>query len=393
MKILQVTSFFKPMWESGGVARVAYEISRHLKDRGHDITVYTTNRSVYPRDIETNKPVDVEGMEVYYFENLRKYFPWKTLPVIPYFLPFVARKQIKEFDIIHVHEHRTLLAVIVHHYAVKHNIPYVLQSHGSVLPFFAKQRFKKLSDSIWGYRILKDASKVIALTDTEAKQYKKMGVDEDKIEIIPNGVSLSEFEKLPEKGEFRKRYSIKNNEKVVLYLGRMHKIKGIDLLVEAFAELAKEMDDIKLVMVGPDGGILSSLKKKIENQKIGERVLFTGPLYDNDKLQAYVDADVYVLPSVYEIFGITALESCACGTPVVVTDQCGISEFLNNTGCVVEYDKEQIRNAIIEIFNNKKLYKKYSINGKKLARDKLNNKKIVKDIEKIYFNIPQDQSI
>ena len=107
MKILQVTPFFKPMWESGGVARVAYEISKNLLDNGNDVTVYTTNRSMTPQDVETNKLSMVDGLKVYYFENLRKFIPWTTIPIIPYYLPFMAKKQIKNFDIIHIHEHRS----------------------------------------------------------------------------------------------------------------------------------------------------------------------------------------------------------------------------------------------------------------------------------------------
>ena len=65
MNILQVTPFFKPVWESGGVARVAYDISRNLHENGHAVTVYTTNRSIYPSDLPTNRPTDVDGMNVY----------------------------------------------------------------------------------------------------------------------------------------------------------------------------------------------------------------------------------------------------------------------------------------------------------------------------------------
>ena len=71
MKVLQVTPFFKPSWESGGVARAAYEISRRLQAAGHDVTVYTTNRSTYPTGLPTNRPLDVEGMKVYEVANER----------------------------------------------------------------------------------------------------------------------------------------------------------------------------------------------------------------------------------------------------------------------------------------------------------------------------------
>ncbi len=94
------------------MARAAYEISKRLQRAGHDVTVYTTNRSTYPTGLPTNRPLNVEGgMKVYYFENLRKYFPGTAAPpIVPYYLPFVARRDLQNYDIIHIHEHRTLLA-------------------------------------------------------------------------------------------------------------------------------------------------------------------------------------------------------------------------------------------------------------------------------------------
>jgi glycosyltransferase involved in cell wall biosynthesis len=369
------------------MARSAFEISNHLVERGHEVTVYTTNQSLYKTNLETNKPVYLEGMKVYYFENLRKYFTKKNFlpPPIPYYLPFIARREVKQFDIIHIHGHRTILAVIVHHYAKKYGIPYVLQARGSVLPFFQKQKLKKIFDLLFGYRILKDASKVLALTKTEVEQYKKMGMDENKNEIIPNGIDLSEYDNLPKREEFRKKYSISDDEKIILYLGRIHKIKGIDLLVEAFSDSIKELDEVRLVIVGPDDGFLSTLKRQIEDLKIGDKILFTGPLYGRDKLRAYIDADVYVLPSVYEAFPNTVLEACACGRAVVVTDRCGIADVVDGVvGRVVEYDKNQLRDAIFEILNDDELRIRFEEETKKLVREYFSWADIVKKVEEVY---------
>jgi len=385
MKILQVTQSFKPMWQFGGVVRVSYEISKHLVDKGHDVTVYTTNRS-FSKNIVANKPVDVEGIQTYYFENLGNYVPWKFFTAMPCYLPFIARKQIKEFDIVHIHEHRTFLAVIVHHYAKKYGIPYVLQAHGSVLPFFAKQKFKKSFDSIWGYNLLKDASKVIALNMAEVEQYGRMGLDKEKIEVVPNGIDLSKYTNLPKKGEFRKKYSIEDNEKIVLFLGRIHKIKGLDLLVNAFADLTKKMDNVRLAIVGYDGGFLPVLKKQIDDLNINDRILFTGPLYGADKLNAYVDADVYVLSSVYETFPNTVLESLVCGTPVVLTDRCGIADVVDKVAHVVEYDKNQLQDVLFRILIDEKTKNRFSESGKKLVKEEFNWDKIVKKVERIYEN-------
>ena len=383
MKILQVTPAFVPS-KFGGIKAVSYNLSRILVKRGHEVTVYTTDADIgYSRLKSVHSIRNKEGIDVRYFRNLSNLLSWKHHLFLPIGMVFAIRKNITNFDIIHLHDYRSFLCVITHHYAKKHRIPYVLQAHGSVLPLFQKQRLKKIFDLFLGYKILRDASKVIALTKTEAEQYKKM--DEDKIEIVPNGIDLSEYEDLPKRGVFRKKYEIRNNERIVLYLGRIHKIKGINLLVVVFSDLVKEVDNVKLVIVGPDDGFLSTLKRQIEDLKIADKILFTGPLFENDKIKVYVDADVFVLPSVYETFPITVLEACACGTPVIVTDRCGIADFVDGrAGYVVEYDKDQLRNAITKVLSDDGLKRRFGEGGKKLVREKFGWDKVVREVEEVY---------
>ena len=383
MKILQMIPAFHPAMAYGGTVAVSYQLSRELVRRGHEITVYTSD-ALDKNHRQKDKFVEMEGIQVYYFKNLSNRLAWRRMVFNPSMF-HQLRKEIKNFDIIHLHGFRSFQNILVHYYAKKYSIPYVLQAHGSVLPFFAKQRLKRVYDQVWGNNILKDASKVIALTKTEAEQYKMMGVDEAKIEIIPNGIDLSKYDDLPEMGNFRGNYSITDDEKVILYLGRIHKIKGVDLLVEAFADLVKELDGVKLVIAGPDDGFLPTLKAQIENLNIDNRVVFTGPLYGNDKLEAYVDADVYVLPSVYEIFGVTPLEACACGTPVIVTDRCGIADIIDgNVGRVVEYNKDQLRNAVFEMLEDDELRDRFGEEGMRFVRAEFGWGEIVKNVEELY---------
>lgn len=378
-----ITTFY-PAWASGGQARVAYEICKRLAEE-HEVTVFTTD--VYDKNNRIkykNNPTIIDKIEVYRFKNISNRFAWKRFHT-PISLISASRKEIKNFDVVHIHGTRSILHIPIYYYIKKYNIPYILQAHGSVLPIFQKQRLKKIFDLFFGYKILKDVSKVIALTKTEAEQYKKIGVAENKIEIVPNGIDLSEYDNLPEKGEFRRKYKIEDKEKIILYLGRIHRIKGIDLLVKAFAGLIKELDDVRLIIAGPDDGFSSTLKRQIGDLKIGDKILFTGPLYERDKLKAYVDADVYVLPSVYEIFGITVLEACACGTPVIVTDRCGIADVVDGkVGYVVEYDKDQLRDALLKILSDGGLRIRFGEEGRKLARDEFGWDKIVKKIEELY---------
>lgn len=389
MRVLHVTNTFYPAWAYGGIARVAYELCKKLVERGHDVTVFTTDAYNKSNRIkrESNKPVIIDGMKVYRFRNISNWLAWKRYPT-PLSLVPTAKQTVKECDIIHIHVFRSSLSIPIYHYAKKYGVPYVLQAHGSLVKEIQRRRSRKVFDLFFGYRILKDASKVIASTKTEAEQYKKMGVDEGKIEIVPNGIDLSEYGNLPEKGKFRRKYSIGDDEKMILYLGRIHKIKGIDLLVEAFSGLIKELDDVRLVIVGPDDGFLSTLKKQIEDLKIGDKILLTGLIPEKDKSGAYVDADVYVLPSVYETFPITVLETCACGTPVIVTDRCGIANIVNNNvGYVVEHNKDQLQDAIFKILTNVELRRYFGEGGKKLVREKFSWDIVVEQLEKIYGDI------
>lgn len=387
MKILQISNFFKPFWETGGVTKVNYEISKNLVRRGHNVTVYTTDGYTPNFEIQTNRPVDVDGIEVYYFKNLFKNIIKKVNLTAPYYLPFVLRKEIRNFDVIHIHEHRSLLAVCAHHYAKKHGVPYILQSHGSVLPHFQKQGLKKLFDFLFGYKILQDASKLIALTDNEVKQYIQMGIDESKICIIPNGIDIKEYENLPEKGKFRNKYSIKGDEKIILFLGRINKIKGIDLLIDGFSQLKSELNNVKLVIVGPKNDYFSKLNEKVKDLNLTDFVLFTGPLYGLDKLEAYVDSDVYVLPSRYETFPNTVFEACLCQTPVIITDRCGISGLIDNKlGYVVEFDETKLKDSILKILNNEKLKLFFGQNGKNTVQKKYCWDDIVISFENLYYS-------
>lgn len=394
MKILQLIPAFYPAFGYGGTVRVAYELSKGLVQRGHDLTVYTTDTYDKSHRIkqENRKPVIIDGIRVYRFRNISNWLAWKRYPIPPSLI-LTTKRKIKDFDVIHMHGFRSTLSIPIYYYAKKYGIPYILQAHGSVATYFQKGTLKRIFDRLWGYKILRGAAKLIAVTPTEAKQYKSMGVSEDKIEIMPNGIDLSEYNNLPQRGEFKRKYDLNDKQKIVLYLGRIHKIKGLDLLVRAFADLSNGFNNAKLVIVGADDGYLLALKQLVKKLKIEEKVLFTGPLYGEEKSKVYVDADVYVLPSAYEIFGIVVLEACACGTPVIVTDRCGIADMIDGqVGLVVAYNKDALSKAILAILNDDKKRREFGERGKLLVREKFNWEKIAELVENVYLSCLSSRS-
>ena len=375
MKVLQVNDAFTPV--AGGVPASVYQLSKTLALKGHKVEIYASDYKIDQDYI--NSLLEVQVHSFHHWTSSASFY------LMPSMVGEVKRK-LREFDIIHLHCFRSFPDIVIHHYATKYGIPYVLQARGSLPRIVTKQNMKKVYDILWGYRLLKDAAKVIALTPIEAEQYRGMGVSQDKIEVVPNGIDLAEFDDLPERGEFRKKYALNNSQKIVLFLGRIHEIKGLDLLVEAFNGLSREIHDTKLVVAGPDDGYLPVLQKLTKELKIEDSILFTGPLYGREKLEAYVDAEVYVLPSSYEVFGRTLLEACACGTPVIVTDRCGLADVIDGqVGLVTPYDKNALSKAILDILSDNSKRQEFGENGKLLVRDKFNWDTIVNRIEDIYM--------
>jgi glycosyltransferase involved in cell wall biosynthesis len=386
MKILQVIPYFPPAYAFGGPVKAAYQISKELVKRGHEVVVYTTDAKNLDSRLNVEPVKFVDGIKVHYVRNL-------SLMLIKGSKLFITTeiglraKEIREFDIVHLHEYRTYQNIIIHRYAKKYGVPYVLQAHGSLPRIMAKQWLKRIYDALFGYTLLRDASKVIALSGVEAEQYKGMNVPEEKIVTIPNGIDLSEYTNLPLKGCFREKFGIKGKEKIVLYLGRIHKIKGLDILVKAFAKVIEDLGDVRLVVVGPDDGYLNELKALINALKIEDNVLILDPLYGDDKLEAYVDADVYVLPSRYETFPMSLLEAVACGTPVILTKNCGVAEyFRDKVGLVVNPNSSRVREALIEMLLDQKRQDIFRENCKTVI-EQFNISKTVSELEEVYEEI------
>ena len=375
MKILQVISYFTP--RKGGDVNVCYNLSKQLAMRGHEVTIITSDHEF---DKDYADSIEQVGVKVIPFHCIADICAFLVAPSMKKWL----KCNINKFDLIHLHNFRSYQNNVVCHYAMKYRVPYVLHAHGNVLPHSARIQLKKLYDIVWGNKTYKNAAKVIALHKTEADQYKKMGVVENKIEIIPNGIDLSEYERLPERGQFRKRYNIKDDEKIVLYLGRIHRTKGIDLLIAAYSELVKDMQDTKLAIVGPDDGYLSELKKQTTQLGIVDKVLFTGPLFKHDKLTAYVDADVFVTPK-FSGLPVTFIEACACGLPIITTNNGDKLDWIHNrTGIVVDYEKTQIKNALYKILTDDTLRKSFGEEGKRLVRETYSWDSIVEQITMLY---------
>ena len=278
MKILHVAHFFYPCLSAGGVVNASYQIAR-MQARDNSVKVISSDACKERLKFEESRyDVDIDGIKVDYFKNISNRFKLATMLDTPIGAIFRIKNQIRDFDVVHVHEHRQTLSIIACYFARRYGIPYVVQAHGSVLPFFQKEGLKNIFDKVFGFKILHGASKVFALTEVEKEQYLKMGVEEDRIEIVPLGINIEEYSNLPEGGIFREKFNISKDDKLIIFIGRVHEIKGLDLLIDAFKELADSVSDVKLAIVGPDDGYMDALNLRIAECGLSDKVIVTGPL-------------------------------------------------------------------------------------------------------------------
>jgi glycosyltransferase involved in cell wall biosynthesis len=389
MKILQVINSFPPAWATGGPAQMAYNISKELVDRGHEVTVYTGDVcDATSRVPQARQPTEMDGIQLYRFRNLSNRLAYKNVP-LTFGMALALRSNVDKYDVVHAHLYRCVQSIFVHRYACKRDIPYILQPRGA-LPLLSKSRPKLVFDKLFGHSIVRDASKIIASSRIESGQFRDVFVDfpVDKVVHMPNYIDLASYADLPQRGQFRRKHNIGERAKVVLFLSRLHERKGADLLVAAFSKLKRTVDfPVTLVIAGPDEGYLQTLKSLAKRLMIENEVLFPGLLQGREKLEAYVDADVFVLPAKdrYESFGNVVLEALACGTPVIVTNNCGVSEWIGkDVGYVIDYDETALYDTLNEVLLCGDLGKTLGHTGKELIKNEFDLHKGILRLEELY---------
>ena len=327
MKILQVFDIFSP--HSNGTVTLLYQLLRALKQKGHEVTLYTSN---FKQDQEYND--SLRGIKVYPFYNWLNLAGFRIMPD----MLREARKGLGVFDIIHLHSYRSFGNVVIHWYAQKYGIPYLIDAHGSMPRTFGRKGLKWLFDVIFGCRIIRGASRFIAETEVGVNEYKQAGINYDRIVLLPPPRDFGEFSQLPLSGIFRHKFNIKEKH-IILFLGRIHWIKGLDFLVESFYQLTQCRSDVILVIVGSDDGYKPILEKLIDKLELSGKILFTGFLGGEDKLSALVDADVLVQPSRHEQGAGVPFEAVLCNTSIIVSKDTGAGEDVRkiDAGYLVDY--------------------------------------------------------
>jgi len=232
------------------------------------------------------------------------------------------------------------------------------------VPIVRNVRMKRIYHRWYGKRMLANAARVIATSGQEIEELASGGVPREKIVLRRNGVMKPE--KLPERGNFRRKYGISETDLMVLFLGRLSEKKSPDLLLTAFSKIPAKVGEreVRLVFAGPDEqGMEARLRKLTKELRVADRTIFSGAVFEDEKWAAYRDADVFVLPSQNENFGNTAAEAAAVGTPVIVTENCGVAPLLADGGRVIAHEEEALRKALGELLQNEPMRERLGRNA------------------------------
>jgi len=298
----------------GGGAERTFQMSRFLARQGEQCTVLTLDVGLDAERVTALAPAVVVALPSIWKRFQVPRISWKTI-----------RRLVDESDIVHLMAHWSVLNVFVYLAIRRAHKPYVVCPAGS-LPLFGRSIWlKRLYNLVLGNAIIRNASAWIAVTAGEFSHFESYGIPSSRVIVIPNGVCAEDFPATDTKA-FMNRRGLPDAP-VILFMGRLNLIKGPDLLLQAFILARNQLPGHHLVFAGPDAGMLSELRELVVKEGLSECVHFLGYVGGIEKSATYRCAKLLVVPSRQEAMSIVALEAGICGTPVLLTDQCGFSEI------------------------------------------------------------------
>jgi glycosyltransferase involved in cell wall biosynthesis len=279
----------------------------------------------------------------------------------------------ENFDIIHAHDWLTFKAAIA---AKKVSGKYlVVHIHATE---FDRTGGNGVNQYVYDIekKGMEEADAVVAVSNyTKQKIIEHYGIPAEKIKVVHNGVEFENY-------ALEKMHELKKTKKIVLFLGRLTLQKGPDYFVYAAKKVLDFYPDVVFVVAG-SGDMEKAIIRKVADLGIADKFIFTGFLRGDDIKEAYHMADLYVLPSVSEPFGITPLEALMCGTPVLVSKQSGVSEVLSNCLKTDFWDVDDIANKIVSVLKHDELQRCLRENGSEEVK-KINWDKPAKRCVEIY---------
>ncbi|MEZ5855411.1 MAG: glycosyltransferase [Hyphomicrobiaceae bacterium] len=393
VKLLHVVPTYLPAVRYGGPIYSVHAMCRALVARGHEVHVYTTNvDGEGVSQVPLGIPVNRDGVHVWYFPTSLGRRLYRSAA-----MHAALAKTVSDFSVVHAHSVFLWPTLAASAAARRANVPFVVAPRGMLVADLI-QRKSRLPKSLWialfERRTLAKAAAVHVTSRLEADDLAKLGFRPRRVAIIPNGIALPDpAGEMPDCCETTRsdpRPVATSQAPTLLTLGRINWKKGLDKVIEAMPEIPMA----RLIIAGNDEeGYLASLKALVARNGLTDRVSFPGPVYGAEKWKLSAAADVFVMASRSENFGIAALEAMASGVPVIVAPGVGLAETVaqGEAGLVVEALPSAIASAARRLLDDPALRERMGRAGRRMAQQKFSWSAIAEATEKLYIDLAGSQ--
>ena len=348
----------------GGIVTSVMATVEGALEAGHDVTVATTDLLDSQSRIPPDAPTEPAEAQVLRFPNISQRLAASHAP-LPRGLRSWLRGHASEFDIVLLQDVYSSVSVLGARAAARAGVPYVLQAYGMLPTSRERGRaaVKRAFLALWARRTVRDATACLYLSESERDEYLAQGADSARLHLIPPSLDISSPDSIP-----------RSSEPSVVYLGRLHPIKRVDVLLDAFARVRAELPDATLDVVGAPTAHGEELRARA-----GEGVFFRGLIPEGEKARALASAQVFALLSASEGLPITPLEALACGTPVVLSPGCGLPEVDGVAGIVCDGSAESAAEALLTLLRDPERAHRLGEAGRALAAG-YRREKVVPDL-------------
>jgi len=394
MKIAITCPASLPATQFGGIMFLCVHIAKKLSNDGHDLTIYTTDLDFANNTNTFNKKLPKQEK----IGNFGNFLIKRTHVWLSSFLFFMNPGMYKQmmnddYDIIHVMGVRSFQAFIAAIVSKRKKIPLVISDQGGLTTHpdlkeapLKKKILIKIQQPLIKF-IINQSSKVIVANDYEKNIFLHF-CNESKISVVKNGIDLNEVNM--SKVNFRQKYALE--DKFILFLGRFHKVKGVDTLLEAINLIRNNslLIGLKIVIMGVDFGYESKMEELIEKLNLSKNILIIKKPSREYVISAYRECEFLVLPSRWELSPLTPLEGFAHKKAVISTTAHGIPFTIThdeNSLLVEPSDPEKLSEAILELLKDPLRCKKLGESGFNMVQTIANSDRMVNDLFLIYEDV------
>ena len=396
MKILLVSHILGGF---AGDSGQMWHTANGLINAGHEVDIFTTDGNPWFFDeskkesyekirkklLEANgKGVKIKNVKVYTVSCTSTKLGMYSRNTVKF-----ARENIKKYDIvyaIHWYNHPVMTFAKIAH---EKGVPFILAAYGSLQEpaRSLNSRGKKILDFLYTKNLIKNTPGFHSVGELETEQYVKLGIKKEKIYHVDHGLVLEDFI-IKNRSNIFERININpQKDRYIIFVGRIDKKKGVDILINSFANIEKNFDDVSLVIVGTGLADYENELKDLVSKLNLQKVIFTGFVSENEKLELLELATSFITISHSDVHTIAAQEAMAMGVPIILSkasDWPEIDEY--NAGMTIDIDVKSVEIAIKKMLNDENL-STYGENAKRLIKDRFLIESLIPKYEKMFKDV------